>query len=55
MNLLNKMIKDATTKLNQENWDSKLAKLDVKDCSLYKFAKFLKNKQAFVPPFFFFI
>lgn len=50
MNQLNRMIKSATSKLNEESWNLKLSRLDFRDCSLYRLASSIKRKRIEVPP-----
>ena len=49
-NQLDRLIKLETTSLRQESFNEKVASLNTKDLSLYRFAKNLKNKKSATPP-----
>jgi hypothetical protein len=49
-NQLSRIIKSQTAQLNQRTFDEKVAKLELLDNSLYRFAKTLKCKKSNVPP-----
>lgn len=49
-NLIGNVIKMKTQEINRKSLDEKIGSLNVKDCSLFKFAKTLKNKRLGCPP-----
>jgi endonuclease/exonuclease/phosphatase family metal-dependent hydrolase len=50
MQQLNRMIRQEITKINQRNFNDKLASLMVQDNSIWAMTKSLKNKKSAIPP-----
>lgn len=50
MNNFNRLIKEATARLNQKSFNEKIGALETKDRSLYQFAKYLKTNKTITPP-----
>ena len=50
LNLLNRSVRQHTAILNQMAFDDRISKLNTADCSLYAFAKVLKQKNLPIPP-----
>ena len=50
VNYLNRLIKTKNAQLNADSFNEKLKDLQVKDLSLYRFARAIKNKRIPIPP-----